>query len=275
MGKVYREFSRQKYNKYKHQFPKMRESEVVSKILKEWDALNQTAKDNLRTIYQKNKCLTLEDISSSEQMMKAELEKKAALDAAKKSAQLEAQKSSSNLLNRSLPPPSKPQSDSDFNRDSERKDDSRPIESSSPKILIDKTKKIQKGAEIDYITFYKARYSQLHAKHARWTPKQISTIIKLEWKKEKISKRAKRSSKLVVEKKKTKSTGYKYYRKYRGLDAKETKKRWRRFPYETKVYWINAAAQRKAEAKKENVKLRSNDADNVSFNFLKKRVTSK
>jgi hypothetical protein len=59
------------------------------------------------------------------------------------------------------------------------------------------------------------------------------------------------------------------------LDAKETKKRWRRFPYETKVYWINAAAQRKAEAKKENVKLRSNDADNVSFNFLKKRVTSK
>ena len=275
MGKVYREFSRQKYNKYKHQFPKMRESEVVSKILKEWDALNQTAKDNLRTIYQKNKCRTLEDISSSEQMMKAELEKKAALDAAKKSAQLEAQKSSSNLLNRSLPPPSKPQSDSDFNRDSERKDDSRPIESSSPKILIDKTKKIQKGAEIDYITFYKARYSQLHAKHARWTPKQISTIIKLEWKKEKISKRAKRSSKLVVEKKKTKSTGYKYYRKYRGLDAKETKKRWRRFPYETKVYWINAAAQRKAEAKKENVKLRSNDADNVSFNFLKKRVTSK
>jgi hypothetical protein len=26
MGKIYREFSRQKYNKYRHQFPKMRES---------------------------------------------------------------------------------------------------------------------------------------------------------------------------------------------------------------------------------------------------------
>jgi hypothetical protein len=24
MGKIYREFSRQKYNKYKHQYPKMR-----------------------------------------------------------------------------------------------------------------------------------------------------------------------------------------------------------------------------------------------------------
>ena len=36
MGKVYREFSRQKYNKYKAQFPKLRESEIVSKIIKEW-----------------------------------------------------------------------------------------------------------------------------------------------------------------------------------------------------------------------------------------------
>jgi hypothetical protein len=33
MGKLYREFSRQKYSKYKHQFPKMRESEIVSKII--------------------------------------------------------------------------------------------------------------------------------------------------------------------------------------------------------------------------------------------------
>ncbi len=34
MGKLYREFSRQRYNKYKHQFPRMRESEVVAKIIK-------------------------------------------------------------------------------------------------------------------------------------------------------------------------------------------------------------------------------------------------
>jgi len=44
MGKVYREFSRQKYNKYKHQFPKMRESEIVSKIIKEWDILDNDGK---------------------------------------------------------------------------------------------------------------------------------------------------------------------------------------------------------------------------------------
>jgi hypothetical protein len=77
MGKVYREFSRQKYNKYKHQFPKMRESEIVTKIIREWDALGTTAKGHLQKIYETNKVLTLEDISSSEQIMKSELLKKA------------------------------------------------------------------------------------------------------------------------------------------------------------------------------------------------------
>ena len=51
MGKVYREFSRQKYNKYKAQFPKLRESEIVSKIIKEWDNLDSLSKDNLQKIY--------------------------------------------------------------------------------------------------------------------------------------------------------------------------------------------------------------------------------
>jgi hypothetical protein len=39
LAKLYREFSRQKYNKYRHQFPRMRESELVSKIIKEWEGL--------------------------------------------------------------------------------------------------------------------------------------------------------------------------------------------------------------------------------------------
>lgn len=51
----------------------MREAEIVSKIIKEWDALNSTAKTYLQKIYEKNKVLTLEDISSSEQIMKRKL----------------------------------------------------------------------------------------------------------------------------------------------------------------------------------------------------------
>lgn len=33
-GKIYRQFTRVKFNKYKQQFPKIRESELIAKILK-------------------------------------------------------------------------------------------------------------------------------------------------------------------------------------------------------------------------------------------------
>lgn len=76
MGKIYREFSRQKYNKYKHQYPKMRESEIVSKIIREWDMLDGVAKDKLKKQYEQNKILTAEDISESETAKKSEEFKK-------------------------------------------------------------------------------------------------------------------------------------------------------------------------------------------------------
>jgi hypothetical protein len=78
MGNVYREFSRQKYNKYKAQFPKLRESEIVSKIIKEWDSLDSAAKESLQKIYEKKNYLTSEDISSSEALVKADLASKEA-----------------------------------------------------------------------------------------------------------------------------------------------------------------------------------------------------
>lgn len=86
MGKVYREFSRQKYTKYKAQFPKLRESEIVSKIIKEWDSLDNKAKDNLQRIYEEKNYLTNEDISSSEALVKADLASKEARQAAERSA---------------------------------------------------------------------------------------------------------------------------------------------------------------------------------------------
>lgn len=51
LAKLYREFSRQKYNKYRHQFPRMRESELVSKIIKEWEALSLNEKQDLYNTY--------------------------------------------------------------------------------------------------------------------------------------------------------------------------------------------------------------------------------
>lgn len=71
MGKVYREFSRQKYNKYKHQFPKMRESEIVSKIIREWDSLDPVAKLRLKKVYKQNRALPT-DLSDSETAKKSD-----------------------------------------------------------------------------------------------------------------------------------------------------------------------------------------------------------
>lgn len=47
MQKVYREFTRVKFKKYKLQFPRLRESQIVTKILREWEAMNEEEKDDL------------------------------------------------------------------------------------------------------------------------------------------------------------------------------------------------------------------------------------
>lgn len=65
MHQVYREFSRQKYNKYKHQYPKMRESEIVSRIIREWDSLGSEDKEKLQRLYENNKFIK-EDPSEQE-----------------------------------------------------------------------------------------------------------------------------------------------------------------------------------------------------------------
>lgn len=251
----------------------MREAEIVSKIIKEWDALNSTAKSYLQKIYEKNKVLTLEDISSSEQLMKTELQKK---EAARLSAS-KAQKSSSDPIpiTKIFPTPSgvKNESDSDFNRDSHHKDDSnKAVDSSSPKLVVTKTKKIVKT---DYITFYKSTYEKLHAEHPRWTPLQISGIIKLKWKKEKnvFKRTGKTSSKLGTRRTSKILSGFRYYRKYRGLGAKECLNKWRRFPFETKNHWCIASGYKQPKPKVDKLTLRDKSSGKLSFGFLSNKLT--
>jgi hypothetical protein len=66
LSKLYREFSRQKYNKYRHQFPRMRESELVSKIIKEWEAFGAKEKEQLYRTYITEKHLSDERSESSQ-----------------------------------------------------------------------------------------------------------------------------------------------------------------------------------------------------------------
>ena len=67
LSKLYREFTRQRYTKYKHQFPRMRESELVSKIIKEWEALNDQEKNKLYKQYQEREGLPDDKSDSSNQ----------------------------------------------------------------------------------------------------------------------------------------------------------------------------------------------------------------
>lgn len=137
-GKVYRQFSRQKYNKYKAQFPNMRESQIVTKIIKEWDALDNVAKDNLQKLYEEKKYLTTEDISSSEALMRSELKKKEERRIAQKAAN-QATKAPVKILTTKIiagSGPKRTKSDSDFNRGSEQIDDSRVVDSDSSRLIV-------------------------------------------------------------------------------------------------------------------------------------------
>ena len=50
-GKIYREFTRIKFKKYKLQFPRLRESDIVTKIIREWEAMDEEGKENLEKQY--------------------------------------------------------------------------------------------------------------------------------------------------------------------------------------------------------------------------------
>lgn len=233
MGKVYREFSRQKYTKYKAQFPKLRESEIVSKIIKEWDSLDVKAKDNLQKIYEEKNYLTQEDISSSEALVKADLASKELRVAAERSAQKYIKPSfSATRIHTNVRAPSR--EGSEFNRGSEQKDDSRLGESSSPQVVV--RKPITKATKTDYISFFKYHYQRLSREHKRWTTQQISSVVKLLWKKKKGDSKTqkKRESRRIGKKP---ISGRRWFRKTRHLSASEASQYWKHFPRETRELW--------------------------------------
>jgi|JI6StandDraft_1071083.scaffolds.fasta_scaffold11089_1 hypothetical protein len=53
LSKVYTEFSRQQFNKYKLKFPKLKESEITKKVWREWEEMDEATKQGLLETYQK------------------------------------------------------------------------------------------------------------------------------------------------------------------------------------------------------------------------------
>ncbi len=64
-GKVYREFSRQRNEHYRSRFPRMKESEIISKVIADWEAMNPSARTNLQKDYVERKFISLSSSSKS------------------------------------------------------------------------------------------------------------------------------------------------------------------------------------------------------------------
>lgn len=86
----------------------------------------------------------------------------------------------------------------------------------------------------EYLTFFKYYYERLNAEHPRWSKIQITTIIKLLWRKRnKTTRRERQGPKKGL-------TGRQLYRKVKeseGFVREQIKTMWKALPHESKRYW--------------------------------------
>jgi hypothetical protein len=212
-----------KFNKYKLQYPRIRESEIISKIIKEWEAMDENEKENIGSQYVDSSGKAfLDDPSSSS---KDKDKNKAQVTDKDKDPSPELPFSSSAKDSKNLPstgdtvkklkkPPSpkvrtfqdkatEKRHPHDFGGEKSpaKKDTPDKPSTSSSQIAIDKAKKqvVSSSSDSrralqrlkpkpvtkneDYITFYKYYHDRLRIEHPRWNNGQITTIIRLLWKK--------------------------------------------------------------------------------------------
>jgi hypothetical protein len=230
----------------------MRESELVSKIIKEWEALPLTEKEELFRTY-----VTEKHISEDKSESSGENKGKRPSPGSSKSKKKKAQSSSKPVAGSSGTPSKKgvrvfiqsssskkekEQSESsDFARDGVKKD-FQISESDSKEIggKVGKKKRITKQdrqPRTEYLKFFKFYYEKLSAEHKRWTANQISTIIKLLWKKKLTTdKTASRSIRAPVSRRKI--SGRMAFRRAYNYTGIEVVERWRQLPVESKKYWM-------------------------------------
>lgn len=97
---------------------------------------------------------------------------------------------------------------------------------------------------LNYITFYKFHRASLTHQHPRWTPNQITVIIKMMWKKEKASSRKNTNRKSRAGTNGKSQAGMKKIlsgrvtlRRFRNINFIQAKNIWKRLPFESKMMW--------------------------------------
>ena len=85
--------------------------------------------------------------------------------------------------------------------------------------------------------FFKFYYDKLSVEHRRWSASQISTIIKLLWKKKLATDKAAVKASLRAPISRKKKSGRMTFRKNYGYSGIEALERWKQLPTETRRYW--------------------------------------
>ena len=205
LGNAYRNFSRERYNTLKQQHSRLRESDIVSKVIKEWDAMSNAQKEMfLNNSNQRMVALNVEPLSTPSK------------DALGKS----------NLKSTGLKMMDKEGSELSIDN-IEVKEFDLSVDSSNRK-----TKKIAKKDRNEYISFHKFHFKKLSQEHKKWSSKQVNKIISLLWQKKKnhMMKPMKTRSMKAV-------SGRKFFlnlKKNEGISAEKRMDLWKRMPMETR-----------------------------------------
>lgn len=101
------------------------------------------------------------------------------------------------------------------------------------KIKKEKLEKETKRKESEYLTFFKYYYSRLSSEHPRWTSGEITTIIKLLWKKRSMTPHRKQRKTIIDGTFKPVSGRVMYRREKQanGLNIEQIKLLWKLLPF--------------------------------------------
>ncbi len=108
------------------------------------------------------------------------------------------------------------------------------------KVVGSKKKKIVKDThqpKTDYLKFFKFYYDKLSKEHPRWLAGQISTIIKLLWKKKQVTDKHTAKTTLRAPKERRRMSGRMTFRRNYNYSSIEAFERWKQLPVESKGYW--------------------------------------
>ena len=131
-----------------------------------------------------------------------------------------------------------------------------------------KSKRIAKKPKSEYTNFYKHHFERLHREHPKWAHKQITSIIKLLWKK----KKSPRSLETMKMRPMKPMTGRRFFLKIRrelGVSTQEGMQLWKRLPKERKNLY-----NRKGNPNCDQQELKMNTRSTLVFSGLRNSMVS-